>query len=87
MKHCPFCGATHTLKITTAQALAEEDSAYDGEFWEHSDSFAVMCDASKPGGPGGCGASGGFAPSEAEAIARWDRRPTRGVGAGEASDE
>ena len=74
LKLCPFCGKNSTLKLTTAQELAEQDSAYDGEFWEHSDSWAVMCDAHRPGGPGGCGASGGFFASKAEAVAAWNKR-------------
>jgi hypothetical protein len=74
MMRCPFCGKAHALKLMTAQELAEQDIDYDGEFWGHSDSWAVMCDASRPNGPGGCGASGGFFPSEAEAVAAWNRR-------------
>jgi hypothetical protein len=74
LKACPFCGKTHTAKIIRAQELAEQDSDYDDEFWPHSDSFAVICDASIPNGPGGCGASGGFFPTEAEAVAAWQRR-------------
>ena len=74
LKPCPFCGKTHTAEITTAQELAEQDSDYDGEFWQHSDSFAVICNASRPNGPGGCGASGGFFATKAEAIAAWNRR-------------
>lgn len=74
VKRCPFCGRHDTLTLTTAQELAEQDSDHDGEFWEHSDSWAVICDASRPNGPGGCGASGGFFPSEDEAVAAWNRR-------------
>ena len=74
LKPCPFCGKHNTLTVTTAQELAEQDSNYDGEFWEHSDSWAVMCDAHRPGGPGGCGASGGFFGTEVEAVATWNRR-------------
>lgn len=74
LKPCPFCGKTGPAKITTAQELAEQDSDYDGEFWDHSDSYAVICNASRPNGPGGCGASGGFKPTEAEAIEAWNKR-------------
>lgn len=70
---CPFCGQAHTMKLTTAQELAEEGED-DPEPWMHSDSFGVLCDASRPGGPGGCGASGGFFPSEREAVDAWNRR-------------
>ena len=73
LKPCPFCGATKPLKVTSAAELNCDD---DDEFasWPHSDSFAVMCDARRPGGPGGCGASGGFFGTEAEAIAAWNKR-------------
>lgn len=70
---CPFCGKAHTMKLTTAQELAEEGED-DPEPWMHSDSFGVLCDASHPGGPGGCGASSGFFPSEREAVEAWNRR-------------
>ena len=73
LKCCPFCGHAHALKLTTAQELAE-DGEVDPEPWMHSDSWAVMCDASSPNGPGGCGASGGFFPTEAEAVRRWNAR-------------
>ena len=73
LKPCPFCGATNTLKVTSAAELNCED---EEEFnaWPHSDSFAVMCDASRPGGPGGCGAMGGFFPTKADAVAAWSKR-------------
>lgn len=73
LKPCPHCGLAHTLELTTAQELAEEGED-DPEPWMQSDSWAVICDASRPSGPGGCGASGGFYPSEAEAVEAWNRR-------------
>lgn len=72
---CPHCGESRrTLKLLTAQELAEQDSNYDGEFWEHSESWAVICNTSRPDGPGGCGASGGFFPTAREAVEAWNRR-------------
>jgi Restriction alleviation protein Lar len=79
LKPCPFCGATKPLHVTSAAALNCED---EEEFnsWPHSDSYAVMCDATKPRGPGGCGASGGFFPTEDDAIAAWNKRaPIHGL--------
>ena len=73
LKPCPFCGATRTLEVTSAAELNCEDKE-EFSAWPHSDSYAVMCDAHQPGGPGGCGASGGFFLSEAEAVAAWNRR-------------
>jgi hypothetical protein len=67
---CPFCGKS-VGKLTHARELAD-----DPEEYMHSDSWAVLCDAASPDGPGGCGASGGFFPTEAEAIAAWNRRAT-----------
>jgi hypothetical protein len=73
LKPCPFCGNTNTLVVTSAAELNCED---DEEFnaWPHSDSFAVMCDASRPRGPGGCGGMGGFFATEADAVAAWNKR-------------
>ena len=67
---CPFCGKTETLEIITGQQLMDEDQ----EFWPHSDSYAVICNAATPHGKGGCGGMGGFAASEDKAIALWNRR-------------
>lgn len=73
-KNCPFCGKGNALKLMTAQELAQQDSDYDGEFWEHSESWAVFCDASRPHGAGGCGGSGGFFPTMRDAVEAWNRR-------------
>ncbi len=70
---CPFCGLTHALKVVSAEELANEGDD-DAEPWMHSPSFAVVCDASRPDGPGGCGSQGGFKPTEAEAVENWNRR-------------
>ena len=73
LKCCPFCGKAFTLKLTTAQQLAEEGQD-EPEPWLHSEAWAVICDASRPNGPGGCGASGGFFPTEHDAVRAWNRR-------------
>lgn len=73
LENCPFCGKADTLRLTTAEELANEGED-DPAPWEHSPSWTVICDAARPRGPGGCGASGGFMPSEEEAIAAWNRR-------------
>ncbi len=67
---CPFCGKHHTLQVISGQELMDENQ----EFWQHSDSFGVVCDASTPDGKGGCGAMGGFKPTEDEAIEAWNTR-------------
>lgn len=69
---CPFCGKQHTLQVISGQELMGEDQ----EFWQHSESFGVVCDASTPDGKGGCGATGGFKPTEDEAIEAWNTRTT-----------
>lgn len=67
---CPFCGQTDPLKIITGAELMDDEQ----EYWTHSESFAVICNAAKPDGPGGCGACGGFGNSEADAVANWNKR-------------
>ena len=67
---CPFCGKQRTLQVISGQELMDENQ----EFWQHSDSFGVVCDASTPDGKGGCGAMGGFKPTEEEAITAWNIR-------------
>ena len=67
---CPFCGQTKALEIITGCELMDGDQ----EFWEHQEHWAVFCSAKRPGGKGGCGACGGFAPSQDGAIAKWNTR-------------
>lgn len=68
LKPCPMCGKAVAKVTTSSEMFPEQDD--EG----NSESYAVVCDAHMPNGPGGCGASGGFAPTEAEAIAAWNRR-------------
>ena len=70
---CPFCGKAETV------GLVDSDTFQDLMPWEvepegHTLYWAVMCDASKPAGKGGCGASGGFAPTQEAAAERWNTR-------------
>lgn len=65
---CPFCGKSETLDVVTGREFMDDEQ----EFWPHSDSYAVVCDAST-GGKGGCGAIGGFADTEQGAIMKWNR--------------
>lgn len=72
---CPFCGKSETLTIGKASdAFSEPDECGDPSPYMHTETYAVVCDASKPDGPGGCGASGGYKLTEDEAIAAWNRR-------------
>ena len=70
VRPCPFCGKAETLDVITGQEFMDDEQ----EFWPHSDSYAVVCDAAT-GGKGGCGAMGGFADTEQSAIAKWNTRP------------
>jgi hypothetical protein len=67
MEPCAHCGKSVACVVTAAQMWPDDPEASDS-------SYAVFCDAQRPRGPGGCGASGGFFPTEAEAIAAWNRR-------------
>ena len=67
---CPFCGKVETLEIITGAELMDDDQ----ECWQHSFSFAVICNAANPGGRGGCGAMGGFSATEAGATDGWNMR-------------
>ena len=51
---------------------AAEDHA--DEPYPHAEGFAVVCDATHPHGPGGCGAQAGFWPTKDKGIAAWNRR-------------
>lgn len=70
LEYCPFCGKSETLSIVTGQEFMDDDQ----EFWQHSESFAVVCDAAKPNGKGGCGGMGGFGGTEEDAVTNWNKR-------------
>ncbi len=69
---CPHCGKSVAVVTTAFEMWPEHEEG-------NAESYAVMCDAHRPGGPGGCGASGGFFSTETEAIAAWNRRPSPSV--------
>jgi len=69
---CPFCGNERAPRIVSSEELHREDG--DDSPWPHSDSWAVICDAARPGGRGGCGASGGFFPTQQQAADKWNKR-------------
>ncbi len=58
---CPHCGKVGRII-----------SSYDDDDYDHSknESFAVNCDATI----GGCGATGGYAPTVHDAAEKWNKR-------------
>ena len=75
LKACPFCGETKALEIIKGSELMDENQ----EFWEHQESFAVICSAKFPDGKGGCGSCGGFNETTIGAISNWNTRANAGV--------
>lgn len=69
LERCPFCGNTSAVRIVAAS----EDDYFDAS---NPESYAVFCDASRVygKGPGGCGGSGGFKDTRAEAVLAWNKR-------------
>lgn len=66
LKECPFCGKTRPVRIldyNTIEDLPEFRAKEDPD-------YAVVCAANH----GGCGAASGYARTEEEAAARWNRR-------------
>lgn len=72
LRACPFCGSDYAPMVTGSSEYHDIDCECADR--SHDDSYAVVCDASSPGGRGGCGASGGFSLTKAEAVDRWNRR-------------
>jgi hypothetical protein len=60
---CPFCGSVEAPALGSARDHGDDD--------DEDDYFAVCCSVHE----GGCGATGGYAPNEHEAVANWNRRP------------
>lgn len=71
LRSCPFCGKSDTLKRCRASEIFGDE---DDEPYPHSESYAVVCSAEKPNGPGGCGSSGGYFPTQEEADTAWNTR-------------
>jgi hypothetical protein len=61
---CPFCGS-----VTAPHAETDAEIEYKSEE-DSTGYYAVCCNACN----GGCGATGGFKPTEAEALAAWNAR-------------
>lgn len=64
---CPFCGKV----VAVLSWASESDPAWD---FSGEDRCSVVCDASAPDGPGGCGASTGYHSSPELALAAWGMR-------------
>jgi hypothetical protein len=72
IRACPFCGSDRAPRIVSWEELHHGDD--DNSPLPYSDAWAVICDAGRPGGRGGCGASGGFYPTEQQAADKWNMR-------------
>ncbi len=72
IKPCPFCGNSKAPRICDENELATCDRKSDSPY------YAVVCAIDEPENTPnwetGCGASGGFAPSQQEAILLWNIR-------------
>jgi hypothetical protein len=67
IKACPFCGST------TAPALLRGDEITECDENEHSDSWAMVCDAHN----GGCGGAAGYHVNPDSAVQKWNARAWR----------
>lgn len=70
-KKCPFCGKKETVRIQTASEYVYESW---GALLDTNEQYQVVCNATTPIGPGGCGASTGFFDSEEKAVESWQTR-------------
>ena len=66
LKPCPFCGK----QVALIDNCHELEDCENFERCEATGYYAVVCDVNE----GGCGASGGYARTEQEAVAAWNRR-------------
>lgn len=75
LRPCPFCGAKVAEVVSEADEFIEKWGDDEELDWMVRDMRrtgyrAVVCNANK----GGCGAIGGWKPSETEASKAWNRR-------------
>ena len=71
LKNCPFCGNSLAPKVFSASEMWDEDS--QGSY-PHSESYAVICDASDEARNKGCGGAGGYSVTPEDAIRLWNQR-------------
>jgi hypothetical protein len=75
LQPCPHCGSASAPMFWSNRERMDDYECDCTEADAGNDkACAVVCDAST-GGRGGCGASGGFRPTEQEAADAWNRRP------------
>lgn len=67
LNSCPFCGKTEIV-VLDANEIDEYDQ--DSERWVPDPCYAAICDFNE----GGCGATGGYRPTDLEAAAAWNQR-------------
>jgi hypothetical protein len=67
IKKCPFCGKDDTPQLYLSSEINSDAPARepDADDW-----FAVCCDFNV----GGCGGTGGYRPTKAEAVKAWNSR-------------
>lgn len=75
LKHCPFCGKSESVTLTTAKLMEDCIHFEDSEcpcfkYDEPCGAYIVVCDYTQ----GGCGASCGYASSKEKAIRKWNMR-------------
>lgn len=70
LKPCPHCDKTKTLEIVSCQKV---EGCEHFETCDIDPYVCVVCSVLE----GGCGASGGYAPTEAEACEKWNTRTER----------
>lgn len=70
LKSCPHCGSESAPEVSNC---IEAEACERFESCDENPYKTVVCNVHE----GGCGATGGFYPTEAEAIAAWNARAER----------
>ena len=71
LKPCPFCGSDKHIQVWDGlEGEMDNNFNFDEDDFNQDKFQTIVCNVNT----GGCGASGGYAPDEDAAVAKWNEK-------------